>query len=456
MSFDAFQNERKSILTVWILNLLLPGVGLGTMYAAGASCLPILMGAWVYQLVSMNLQVAIQCYVFLSVAGTIAAIHHNEKYAERQQRALDLLQSKNDQSAESEQLVDAQQTEVHALDTLERKVRQAEQILARRQDEDSLEESSSLVLPKSSEIQASWVDLNNANTLKGAGEREDGYLSDPLRQSPINVPSRFANGFLKTPSLDSAETPHALSGDGTDMALSKDAKIAVSGLDVAASGLDVFSSNDTTKSIDAITGRSDSAVEKGPSTAQPEPPLTQVPAMETTQPAAYGFGTIDVHEPVEVSFATQAQPPAPPAQPRPPLQIPPPALEPVAPSHSPAPLWAESLDLVTSEKSDLPSSPPATEPPANATESQVQGFMQTLGDSVGTSYQQTPYPQPSFDFSYQRFEAPNFTFDFTGALEEPQSTSSSQKQNNAKGDCPNCKSPKQPEFSFCLRCGVSF
>ncbi len=442
MNFDAFQNERKSILTVWILNLLLPGVGLGTMYAAGGACLPILMAAWVYQLFAMNLQVAIQCYVVLSVIGTVSVVTHNVSFDERQRRALNMLQSKNDQPVDSDAPVSSHSSEVRALDTLERKVRQAEQILARHNDEKSLDESDSLVLPKPSEPQTSWVDLSNANRLQGVGEREDGYLTDPLRQSPVNVPSRFANGFLNSPSLDSDENSHAFSGDKPDMELSKDARIA-------ASGRDVLSANGTTNSIEANTSRSQSDTLESLPTTEPEPSTVQAPAIGTIHSAEHGLSAIDVQGPIETSFATRAQPILP-------EQIPPPPASEQIAHLQPAPLWAESLDLLTAEKSDVPSSLPATEPPVNATESQVLGFMQALGDTVGTSYQQTPYPQPSFDFSYQRFEAPNFTFDFTGALEEPQSTSSSQKQMDLKENCPNCNSPKQPEFSFCLGCGVSF
>ncbi len=448
MKLDGFENERKSILYVWILNLLLPGVGLGTMYAGGSACLPILIAAWVYQLFALNLHVAIQCYIFLSVVGTFWAIANNVRFEERQRQALKALQSKADLRLSSEDSVTTSAEEIHALDTLERKVRQAEKILAQHREEELnsvSNEGQSVLLPKPSELHVLWTDKSSANAERhhlaelhsASDEVESGSLPKPSELPVMWTGNSSANAERH----GLAEPPTAQSVEPSGAAATVESSIEI----------------DKNQDLIRVQGVAEFPLE---SKWRQQPQVQQPPGSMEQPPVQTECPTSPLAEPTVEQPPVRIESPDPllaePIVEQPPVQI-----------KSPTPLLAESADLVRSGKSELPSDSASAESvPTTASESQVQGFMQTLGDTVGTTYQQTPFPQPSFDFSFQRFEAPNYTFDFTGALEQPHSTealeqshstsSSSAKSSTAKENCPHCNSPKHPEFSFCLRCGVSF
>lgn len=92
---------------------------------------------------------------------------------------------------------------------------------------------------------------------------------------------------------------------------------------------------------------------------------------------------------------------------------------------------------------------------------QVQRFVEKLGETVGTSYQQEPLSKPSFDISFPSFEAPQFSFDFSDALASDfLSISGSGKDEHGKqlseDNCLRCGTIRHSDFSFCLGCGISF
>lgn len=98
--------------------------------------------------------------------------------------------------------------------------------------------------------------------------------------------------------------------------------------------------------------------------------------------------------------------------------------------------------------------------PAQSPE-QIKQFFEKLGETVGTSYQQEPLSKPSFDISFPSFESPNFSFDFSSALSSDfLSMSGSQPESDEnkpnKDNCKRCGVAKHADFTFCLGCGISF
>ncbi|MDZ4834968.1 MAG: hypothetical protein SGJ27_14420 [Candidatus Melainabacteria bacterium] len=92
---------------------------------------------------------------------------------------------------------------------------------------------------------------------------------------------------------------------------------------------------------------------------------------------------------------------------------------------------------------------------------QVQKFFDKLGETVGTSYQQERLSKPSFDISFPSFESPNFSFDFSSALNSDFSSIAGTNQGEPDqpvdtDKCQRCGAIKQTDFSFCLGCGISF
>lgn len=95
------------------------------------------------------------------------------------------------------------------------------------------------------------------------------------------------------------------------------------------------------------------------------------------------------------------------------------------------------------------------------TPEQVQKFFEKLGETVGTSYQQEPLSKPSFDISFPTFESPNFSFDFSSALSTDFSSMigsppESSDETPPKDSCKRCGVAKHADFTFCLGCGISF
>ena len=95
------------------------------------------------------------------------------------------------------------------------------------------------------------------------------------------------------------------------------------------------------------------------------------------------------------------------------------------------------------------------------TPEQIQQFFEKLGETVGTSYQQEPLSKPSFDISFPSFESPNFSFDFSSALSSDFSSMSGlnpepDENSSNKDSCKRCGVAKHADFTFCLGCGISF
>ena len=355
MKFAGFHNERKSVVQVWLLNLV-PFLGLGTLYATGGKFLPLLATVWAYQFFAWNwsktfsdkIEMEFHVYIVLSIVGTLVALTHNASLSYRKRMAANSQSRKNISNMAGKvghHAIEAGDgNDPRPLETLERKVREAEQAIKRKQTYEMSKQAPKPV--------------------------ENSLICEPAQ--PTVEPAPDVQKSEPEPSIfDTHYTPEQLA------------------------------------ELENYSAHTESETPEAPVSFEPVP------------------------EPV--------------------------------PEYKPTPAVASIFE----SRIETPAAPPQPEPAAVLqTEERVQEFVSKLGDTVGTSYQQEPLTKPSFDLSFPAFEQPRFSFDFSSALSSdpmsfsPDSSSTvpstESKPNVNPQHCPRCGSAKQSDFSFCLRCGISF
>lgn len=86
----------------------------------------------------------------------------------------------------------------------------------------------------------------------------------------------------------------------------------------------------------------------------------------------------------------------------------------------------------------------------------VTEFVDKLANTIGSATSPQPTIDSSFEFSIPNFES-SFSFDFSNALSDvaAEKDTASTASKGSK-HCQRCGSDRQSEFSFCLKCGISF
>lgn len=374
MKFAGFENERKRVFLVWVLNLV-PVLGLGIIYASGTRLLVPLIGLWCIEIIGIGFfthgnaerfSYLVNWYIFQSLFGSIWCVIHNRILEYRVYRA-DLAADEKEISDRAGSTGQTGTREppyqpngaVHALDTLEAKVRRAEERLKDRRDRSAAVGSQGPDKRLGTETRTPVVpELPKANEIEykplfaeSVGEEE--HTLDISRMEPVFEPTSGKLSFEPAPYMVQDSSP-------------------------------VIEKRD----IDAVEPVS--------------PPLAA---------DAVHLWTVEERE-------NAVEPPA-------------------------------RLEAVVAESAQAPQ--------------QIEHFFQKLGDTVGTSYQQEPFSKPSFDISYPAIEPPDFSFDFSAALQTDFSSpvGSSEKpeskpENPQEEQCHRCGSARHSDFSFCLRCGLSF
>jgi len=352
VKFAGFENEKKEVRPVWILNLV-PFLGLGTFYAAGSKILPLMICVWIYEFLIFctpvgsfgRIESAFQLYCFLSLIGTVVVMAHNHNLEKRMNAARPgNIASLSDSVAATGRL-GKPEGDVQALDTFARKVRDAEKRM------------------KTGEFAAPKQELApEASEAVSLPSRQEPV---PLRDEPISVPRHRPDLYYQ------------FAPENVEPARSEETFCA--------------------------------------------PVEDEVQLEQPTVSSFQEYETLGAAEAI---------------------------VEPLPAAVTP--------DVMPVEPEPVPSTTAAH------SEQQVQGFIDKLGDTVGTSYQQEPLAAPSFDLSFPKFEAPTFNFDFKSSFAaEPTSALFTTEKNESKSNtpaetCQRCGSAKQSDFSFCLSCGISF
>lgn len=567
---DSQPQKKKRVALVWLWNFLVPGLGVGTIYACGTGALGILFWFWVLELFLTRLDVVLFASAAMSVWGTIEVTRQN--HAIEFEENLDVVATLPGTMASVDNLIDKVSKglvsaiedgdSIYALDTLERKAREAELRLksideklntrSKAQGDENTGDSLAAELPESLGLVQSpgseyCFDKQPDAVIGGEVSSglmsfaplfetvEDGEgLSLPLGKEPeplSSTRSSLSSGanqslFFSPPAEEvnpNEEAIRAWLDTGGGASQSNSVEEAASGEDTC-SDFDGVSAN--LESVSAIVEAESLEIQREPSvlfdTAGAEfAPLDVVSDEHSFDAGASDFeplSEVSESEPVVEVFTdfvqASMQPgvalePAEPSEQASPAVAAPPGSEFREPVDSsklsvdgessflresssvldntsstavfesspqegfddiPATLFVAGLDtpFATSATFDSPAAPSGNGPSFEASSStgffnflseedrEVTEFVDKLANTIGSATSPQPAIDSSFEFSIPNFES-SFSFDFSNALSDVAAEKDS-AGTASKGSrhCQRCGSDRQSEFSFCLKCGISF
>lgn len=540
---DSQPYQKKKILRVWFLNFILPGFGLGTLYACGTGAMGILFWVWLLELVFCRLDLILFMSVALSVWGTAEVARKNQAIEFEEQ--LDGVRTLPGTIAAVDNLIDHvskglvssinddDQT-VYALDTLEKKAREAELRLKSLEQKLNTQQSKEQADDITGKTLDRLPEALGADPLNASGLSSDGGSK---LDKPTAVPGMAASGLMSfAPLFETVEDQDGISlplgkepeplpaaGPSQRSAAERTISFAPHGSDDPSANEDAIRAWLDTKggATQAYTVPTTGDVEEASVQSEyaPDPSLSDQPifvvgASELEQPApevtleTQGLsdevafdtprsnnedaperpGTLtlsDLMEPIESSeitepaelVATEIAEPAAPA-----FALESTVSESVAPTVSfessfkselePSTLSVAGLDTpfeATSMSNSTSSMPTGTTSSVPAFETasvtdytdflsekdrKVTDFVDKLANTIGSASAPQPTIDSAFEFSIPNFES-SFSFDFSNALSD---VAEKDTANAAKGSkhCQRCGSDRQSDFSFCLKCGISF
>lgn len=554
---DSQPFKKKKISRVWLLNFILPGFGLGTIYACGTGCMGILFWVWLLECFFMRLDVLLFMTVAMSIWGTVEVARLNQ--AVDFEEELDAARTLPGTIAAVDNLIDHvskglvsaieddDQT-VYALDTLEKKAREAELRLRsieaklNTQSKDQADDVTGAALDKLPEalgadpLSLSATGAGNldkpaaAPGIAASGlmsfaplfetvEDQDG-ISLPLGKEPVPLPisrSPYPSGAEQAISFE----PHHFEDDN------QNEEAIRAWLDTRGGATQAY----TVPATPAVE-KAPAEPEDAPVAALPNQPIFVVGAPEFDEPAppevtletrglnddvaletgglssegAFGtpeFNNVDAPETVTLSdlmeplesseigkavepeFALQSSEITTPAEREFVLEST--VSENVAPTvpfessfkseleEVPSTLSVAGLDTpfeatsmsngTTSLSTGTTGFVPGFEPSAtdyadflSEKDRKVTDFVDKLANTIGSASAPQPTIDSAFEFSLPTFES-SFSFDFSNALADGTEKDKSYEANAASKSskhCQRCGSDRQSDFSFCLKCGISF
>lgn len=538
---DSQPYQKKKISRVWLLNFMLPGFGLGTIYACGTGCTGILFWVWLLEFAFMRFDVLLFMTVAMSIWGTVEVARLNQAIDFEEE--LDTARTLPGTIAAVDNLIDHvskglvsaieddDQT-VYALDTLEKKAREAELRLK------SIEQKLNTQLGKEQADEITGAALEELPESLGAAAHK-------LEKAPETaVPGMAASGLMSfAPLFETVEDQDGISlplgKEPVPLPMSRSAQPA--GADQAISFAPHHADDDNQNEeairawLDTRSGATQAYTvpttpddEKAPvepedahATALSDQPIFVVGASELEEPApaevtleTKGLNDDVAFETPGFKIEVAPEPPQTPTlsdlleplesseiaapelslestesteRPAPELAPESVAADNVAPTVSfessckseldevPSTLSVAGLDTpfeATSMSNDTTSSSTGTtsfvsgfEPSAtdytdflNEKDRKVTDFVDKLANTIGSASAPQPTIDSAFEFSLPNFES-SFSFDFSNALADGTEKDTTYEANaGAKSSkhCQRCGSDRQSDFSFCLKCGISF
>lgn len=566
---DSRPYQKKQIFKVWLLNFIVPGFGMGTLYACGTGALGILFWFWVLELFFMRLDVVLFVSVAMSVWGTIEVVRQNQ--AIEFEEELDAARMLPGTMAAVDNLIDnvskglvfaiEDDRTVYALDTLEKKAREAELRLKsieeklHAQAKDQTDDITGITLDKLPETLGGEPSSFEKPPETGVGTAASGLmsfaplfetvedqhgLSLPVGKEPEPLPAaRSSQRSGEKPTLSfaphdsgdhnenedairvwldtSGGASHACTVPGTtdleessaelQEAVEQDAASSINLLEpdvapVAAPpapifvvGASEFESPESALETQGLNDQTSLEPSGFSEQAQPEAALEPTTsstaesevATETSEPGEYWepSGTPkagetalkapthdDLMKPLESQEITEAGQA---------FVLESSVPDNVMPNVSFESSFNSNLDEVSSNLSvaglDTPfeASAMSTVPTSSATfasslesnsstgftdfltekDRKVTDFVDKLANTIGGATAPQPTVDSPFEFSLPDFES-SFSFDFSNALADVAEKDTANTASKSSKHCQRCGSDRQSDFSFCLKCGISF